>query len=152
MPRGRKRNVTGMLASAGGAVLGGVGDAPPGLSSGAREKWGHLVPLLSRSCPLVATDADAIAQYCEAWALRCKALSELHADGNKLVHQTPNGALQINPLITIARQQEAVMMRLSERFGLDPASRQRLKLGAGGDGGESDEFGEFLKDKPDASD
>lgn len=142
MARGRKATVS--------IVAGDVADSrevtePPGLSPMASAKWRHLVPLLVQSRGLVQTDADAIAQYCEAYALRQRALVELQADGAKLVHETPNGALQINPLITIARQQEAVMMRLSERFGLDPARRQRLKIADGSAKGD-DDFGAFLKE------
>lgn len=144
MARGRKSTVS--------IVAGDVANnaqiaEPPGLSPMASAKWRHLVPMLVQSRGLVQTDADAIAQYCEAHALRQRALVELQADGAKLVHETPNGALQINPLITIARQQEAVMMRLSERFGLDPASRQRLKIADGSAKGD-DEFGAFLKESP----
>lgn len=144
MARGRKATVVIPRPVAHGGTK--VGE-PPGLSPGAREKWADLLPKLGAVCDLKPTDADAIAQYCEAWALRQKALAELHAGGVRMVHETPNGALQINPLITIARQQEQVMMRLSERFGLDPASRQRLKVGQAG-AGTDDEFGDFLKDAP----
>ena len=143
MARGRKSTVSIVAATGDPVAI----TEPPGLSPGASEKWASLVPLLVQSRGLVQTDADAIAQYCEAWALRQRALAELHERGSKLVHETPNGALQINPLITIARQQEAVMMRLSERFGLDPASRQRLKVVDGTAKGD-DEFGAFLKESP----
>jgi P27 family predicted phage terminase small subunit len=46
------------------------------------------------------------------------------------VIETPNGARQINPLLTIAEKAEAFMFKLSERFGLDPASRKRLQIAA----------------------
>lgn len=101
---------------------------PDGMTPRVLGKWNQLVPLIARMCPLRDTDADALRQYCEAFVLRERALAELE-DG-PLVLVTPNGARQTNPLLKIVGQQEAVILKLAERFGLDPASRRRLAIAA----------------------
>jgi P27 family predicted phage terminase small subunit len=90
--------------------------------------WRRVVPLIAEAVALRPADSDALRAYCEAAALRARALRELDAPGVELVLITPNGAQQINPLITIADKAAAVMMKHAERFGLDPASRKRLQI------------------------
>jgi P27 family predicted phage terminase small subunit len=99
---------------------------PHGMTPKARAKWLAIVPLIAEMCPLRETDSDALRQYCEAVMLREKAMAEL--EQKELVLETPNGAFQTNPLLKIISQAEAVMMKLAERFGLDPASRRRLQI------------------------
>lgn len=113
---------------------------PEGMTRAGQSVWGRLVGLIAAMCPLRETDADALRQYCEAvalWRRACDALEDA-----ELILVTPNGAYQANPLLKVRGQAEAVMLKLSERFGLDPASRRRLAIAA--DTGTS-EFMEFLK-------
>ena len=119
----------------------GEGPSPPdGMTAKALAKWRAIVPLIAQMCPLRETDCDALRQYCEAVMLREKAMAEL--EKKELVLETPNGAFQTNPLLKIIAQAESVMMKLAERFGLDPASRRRLQI-AGKKGGSP--FLDFLK-------
>jgi P27 family predicted phage terminase small subunit len=128
MARGRKPAPGGLADPAAGDP-GDPGPAPPpDLSPLALAKWRALVPLIAELCALRDTDVDALRQYCDAAVRRDRALKALESDD--LVIETPNGARQINPLLTIAEKAEAFMFKLSERFGLDPASRKRLQIAA----------------------
>jgi P27 family predicted phage terminase small subunit len=110
------------------------------MTAAATAKWRHLVPLIASMCPLRETDSDALQQYCEAAVLRERAMREL--EGKDLVLMTPNGAHQTNPLLKVISQAEAVMLKLAERFGLDPASRRRLQIATRKSGSP---FLDFLK-------
>lgn len=147
MARGRKPAVVmgadtvGLAHKEGRGAGGAVAlDEPPGMTAAVREKWRKLVPLIAKACPLKETDADALRQYCEAVTLREKAQKEMETA--PLVLVTPNGAQQVNPLLKIVSQCEAVMMKLSERFGLDPASRKRLAIEASNP--SQDEMSDFI--------
>lgn len=140
--RGRRAKPVGLSAEA-GTNPGDYPDPPPGMTGAALAKWVAIVPLIAELCPLQDTDVDALATYCDAAVCRERALRELERD--ELVIETPNGARQINPLKTIADKCEATMMKLSERFGLDPASRKRLQLAS--KKGQASPFAEFLARK-----
>lgn len=144
MARGRKPAAS--LADTGGEGKGRAPDPPDGMTSAALDKWLAIVPLIAELVALAETDVDALRSFCEAAALRDRARKDL--ERSELVLITPNGASQINPLITIAERAEAKMMRLAERFGLDPASRQRLKVATGKSKGSA--FAEFMRRKPGA--
>lgn len=128
MARGRKKDV--VVPSAPSLADKEKGTAavsrPADMTPLAAAKWDVIVPLIAERVTLRESDQDALRQYCEAAVLRIKALKELELQ--PLVLATPNGAMQINPLQKIIANQDALMMKLSERFGLDPASRQRLKV------------------------
>lgn len=125
MARGRKPSITNLADPAPGG-RGAAPQAPEDLSPAALAKWRAIVPMIADLCDLRDTDADALRQYCEAAVLHAKASREL--DGQPLTIDTPNGAMMVNPLLKVMRQAEATMMKLSERFGLDPASRKRLAI------------------------
>lgn len=101
---------------------------PVGMGPKAVAKWRAIVPLIAQQVALKEVDADALRQYCEAVVLREKAVAEL--EEAPLLCEGPNGAQYGNPLMKIIKEQETLMMKLSERFGLDPASRRRLQIEA----------------------
>jgi P27 family predicted phage terminase small subunit len=139
MARGRKPVLT---SAPGKPEESEVLTPPDGMTSRALEKWHVVVPLIAQQCALKEHDIDALRQYCEAFALYCKANKEM--DEGPLIHTTTNGSLQTSPLLKIVKQCEATMMKLSERFGLDPSSRQRLKIASKVGGNASAEFMGFL--------
>lgn len=123
MARGRKVSPRGVADSEGGAVR-----MPGDMTPHASAKWLAIVPLIEDMTTIRETDVDALRQYCEACCLRTKAMLEL--EDKELILITPNGAYQTNPLLKVIAQAESVMMKLSERFGLDPTSRKRLQIAA----------------------
>lgn len=131
---------------AGQTVAKGNGYVPPtpeGLGKVALDKWGVVVPFIANQVELRDGDADLLRQYVEAWAMRCKAVEEL--DSQPLTLATPNGTLQINPLIKIISQKDKELSSLAERFGLDPASRKRLNISSGSAGDSA--FADFMNRK-----
>lgn len=153
MARGRKAGagkdggIGGQLPAEGDVPL----TMPYSMNPNVKTKWQEIVPIISARVTLTAADSDAIRQYCEMWVIREKAFDELLDPKTKITHSSPNGALQTNPLLKVISQCDGILLKLSERFGLDPASRKRLGLGSaasgeGGDGG----FGAFAKGKPNA--
>lgn len=125
MARGRKvrvRSDASLVVEGGGFRPA----APAGLTAGAAVEWARLIPHLADLAALAALDEDALRQYCEAVALYRQAVAELR--GQPLTLTTPNGAMQVHPLLKVRSQAEATMSKLSERFGLDPASRKRLAM------------------------
>jgi P27 family predicted phage terminase small subunit len=140
--RGRRPSVKLADPAAGGEGEGsGYQPDPPGtLTAGGRVKWAMIVPQIARLCQLRETDADALAAYCEAWALRTRAAAEM--EGQPLALATPNGTLQIHPLLKIMEKADAQILKLSERFGLTPADRKRLQLASAASKGSK--FAEFM--------
>lgn len=137
MARGRKATPK---PEAGEAAPGYVPPMPTGLGKRAAAKWRVIVPLIAQQVGLKEVDQDALRQYCEAVVLREKAVEEL--EDAPLLEAGPNGARYANPLMKIVTAQEQVMMKLAERFGLDPSSRRRLQVEAA----KADTaFTEFLK-------
>lgn len=118
-----------------------VASVPSGMSEAAQQKWAAIVPLIAAQCELESADSDALRQYCETVVRREKAVREL--EPMPLILCTPNGAMQINPLAKLIAQCEGIMMKLSERFGLDPASRKRLQFAV--TQGQMSPFMDFLK-------
>lgn len=127
MARGRKANPK-PPAGVADEKAGYQPPQPDGMGPKAAAKWRAIVPLIAQQVPLKDVDADALRQYCEAAVLREKAVAEL--ENAPLLMSGPNGAQYGNPLMKIISQQETLMMKLAERFGLDPASRRRLQIEA----------------------
>ena len=124
MPRGPRAKLKVSVASVPSGDKGYIPPIPAGMPELAAARWVELVPLIAQVVQLRDVDTDALRQYCEAAVLREKAVAEL--DGAPLLLSGPNGAEYANPLMRIIKEQDALMARLSERFGLDPASRRRL--------------------------
>ena len=128
MARGRKPNAKSPSPEVADPNAPYCPPEPEGMGPRAVAKWRAIVPLIARQVGLKEVDADALRQYCEAAVLRAKAVAEL--EGAPLLMSGPNGAEYGNPLMKIIKEQDALMMKLAERFGLDPASRRRLQVEA----------------------
>lgn len=96
---------------------------PSDVTKDVREKWVELMPLLP-SAAMLECDTDVIRQYCETYCRRVKAVTELQ--GMPLVVEVQNGATMMNPLVKIIQQCDSMLMKLSQRLGLDPLSRQKI--------------------------
>jgi P27 family predicted phage terminase small subunit len=143
MARGRRPAVKLADPAPGGEgapATGYVPDPPDDLTPEAAARWRRIVPLIAALCQLRDTDCDALGAYCEQAALRARALLEMR--GQPLTLTTPNGTLQVHPLLKIVREADGMLLKLSERFGLTPADRKRLQL-ASAAGGRS-ALAEFL--------
>jgi P27 family predicted phage terminase small subunit len=90
---------------------------PDTLSDVARDKWHELAPqLLARRPDASEFEADQLAMYCTAFALRELALLRLAAE--PLIIQSPNGAKYANPHLKVIEQAERTMDRCMRRLGM----------------------------------
>lgn len=113
---------------------------PAWLADEAKKKWKALAPELGRLRLLTSVDGDALACYCQAWAQYREATEALAKEG--MVTKSPSGYLAPHPAHAQQQQALAAMHRLSQSFGLDPASRARLTAPPAAEG--EDPFEEFL--------
>lgn len=97
---------------------------PKHLCKHSKAEWKRLYPIL-RACGLMsANDLTAFAVYCSLYGRWVKAEEEL-AKSTALL-KTPNGHVQPNPWITIARQTAELMKAYLIEFGMTPAARSRI--------------------------
>lgn len=97
-------------------------DPPDTLSGDALQKFRTLVAQLhARGVRLVPEDADRLGEYCDAWAIRRRAVEELKDE--PLTLSGPNGARYTNPLNKVIAQCEKCMQAVSKQYGLDLKSR-----------------------------
>jgi P27 family predicted phage terminase small subunit len=84
---------------------------------------------------LTAVDTSLFAVYCAFYSHWCDAESAIAADASAnpdtrgLLVETKEGAPRINPMVKIAEQMAAEMLRIATHFGMTPASRSRIALG-----------------------
>lgn len=106
---------------------------PRFLDAGAKREWRRLKPEMQRLGLLTIADRAAFAAYCQAWS-RYEELTR-YLNGlikemgtGALLMNTPNGALQQNPLLGVANRAFDQMRAMLAEFGLSPSSRARLTL------------------------
>ena len=103
--------------------------APPEwLNAEAQVEWRRLAPVLAGLGVLTATDADALAAYCEAWVTWKQATQKLRQFG--LVVKSPkDGDLPvISPYVKIAHHAMGQMRAFLIEFGMTPSSRARVQV------------------------
>lgn len=117
----------------------GVGDPPEVLDDEGRRQWHRLAPQLTRAGVLKSTDADALALYCDHYSRWVEANKQIKKEG--LLTVGGQGALKMNPAVSIARESMAAMARLLSEFGATPSSRSRVSVAAEG---PRDDLADFL--------
>jgi P27 family predicted phage terminase small subunit len=100
---------------------------PEHLTERAAREWKRLMPMLTRAGLFTALDSSALEAYCVAYDLSVEA-QEAFALKPKLVIELPNGFSQANPLLAIISGQQKAAADFGARFGLDPASRSKLRV------------------------
>lgn len=125
------------------AAAGKDGGAPaqtvvPALVSGARppswlkadhglQIWERLSPTLAQAKLLTAADADAFGRYCRNFARWLKLQDEMDTGGETYISESQHGTLKrANPAFIMADRLERMLLALEDRFGLNPAERQRI--------------------------
>ncbi|WP_234680325.1 phage terminase small subunit P27 family [Bradyrhizobium monzae] len=100
-------------------------EPPARLSDYARQEWEAVAPELYRLGLLTVLDISAFSVYCTA-AAQLRQAEELLARDGKLTFTTKTGQRRVNPLIRIASQAQADMLKFGSAFGLTPVGRLRL--------------------------
>ena len=104
---------------------------PVYLTPSARREWRRLVPVLARMRVLTEADGHALAMLAEAWAKKVELTKRVDKIGP--VIKTPSGYVQVNPLVSMIREQDQKLITLLREFGLTPAARVRLQTVDQGD-------------------
>jgi P27 family predicted phage terminase small subunit len=110
-------------------------EAPPFLTGYARDEWWSTGPHLVRLRLLTAVDLTCFAAYCQSYAMWRTAtetfaqMSERDATTHGLLVKRQDGNAARNPLVLIASNAAADMVRYAGEFGLTPVARSRIAAG-----------------------
>lgn len=102
--------------------------APRWLGEEARREWRRLARGLWEVGLLTAVDVDALAIYCETFALWRAEEALLRVEGT--VIETTNGNMVQNPRLGNVNRAKLDLLRLMREFGLTPAARARVVVDA----------------------
>jgi P27 family predicted phage terminase small subunit len=120
------------------AVSPQVPEAPSHLDGYARAEWNRIAVELHRLRSLTVVDLQPLAAYCVAYGRWRTAEETLAAAAtgdpvtHGLVFKTAEGNLRRNPLVQIAADAAAAMVKYAAEFGLTPAARSRVSAAKGG--------------------
>lgn len=106
---------------------------PQFLKDEERKAWRYLVREMKRMGTLASSDRGDMTAYCHWWGLVAKAkrkmLDQVTAeDPSPEVITTKAGNLIQNPWLGIANTAAKEITKVSEKLGLDPTARTRLKI------------------------
>lgn len=100
---------------------------PDWLEKEAKEEWKRLAKNLFSLGVLTDLDVTTFASYCQAYA-RWREAEEFISQHGTLV-KTPSGYWQQVPQVSIAHQNQKIMMQAAAEFGLTPSARSRIIAG-----------------------
>jgi P27 family predicted phage terminase small subunit len=101
-------------------------EPPEFLLDEAKAEWRRVGPELLALGLLTVLDLAMFEAYCQSFARWQLAELELAKAGGQLVVKTPRGSEVMNPLLHVARDAAAAMLRYAVEFGMTPSSRTRL--------------------------
>ena len=125
------------------ALLPKCPEPPEFLSSFARDEWWHVAPELWALGLLTVLDTASLAAYCYSYGIWREAAEALERVGARdeqtrgLLIRTQDGNARRNPLIKVAADAAAAMVRYAGEFGLTATARSRLAAGVYGQPGPS---------------
>jgi len=105
----------------------GIPDPPECLSPVALEKWKRITPELESLGLLTQIDGDALARYCQHYAIWVEAVGNVQEIG--LVVKSKKGNPIQNPYLGIANRANDILAKLESEFGMTPSSRTRIGVG-----------------------
>jgi P27 family predicted phage terminase small subunit len=117
------------------ALLPKCPEPPSFLSPYAQDEWWRVAPELWALGLLTALDTACLGAYCAAyghWRTAEEALAKMAARDEQthaLMIKTQDGNARRNPLVKIAADAAADMVRFANEFGLTAVARSRLAAG-----------------------
>jgi P27 family predicted phage terminase small subunit len=117
----------------------GAVEPPKWLRKEGRRIWDRLSPPLQAAKLLTQADAETFARYCRNFARWIDAEKAIDKEGATYESESQWGKLKrVNPVFLIADRLERQLLAIEDRFGLNPAERQRIfaaraQTGAPGD-------------------
>lgn len=111
--------------------------------------WNRLAPTLQSAKLLTAADAETFARYCRNFARWLKMQKEVDKEGEAYESESQWGKLKrVNPAFLIADRLERQLLAAEDRFGLNPAERQRIFAARAQTGHSGDLFTPSSKSAP----
>jgi P27 family predicted phage terminase small subunit len=106
--------------------VGGV-RPPSWLTGPGLDQWKRLAPTLIAAKLLSEADALAFGRYCRNFALWLKCRKEMDTEGVTYESESNHGKLRrAHPALLISDRIERQLLAMEDRFGLNPAERQRI--------------------------
>lgn len=140
--RQRKTIAAQQPAQPGGAV-----SAPSWLKGDGLKIFERLSTRLVSMKLLTDADAPAFARYCKHYANWLDLQKRLDKGGNIYEIETASGKVRrADPAFTMADRLDRMMLALEDRFGLNPAERQRIFAARANTGAAGDLFSGQSKD------
>jgi P27 family predicted phage terminase small subunit len=135
--RHRKTAAAAQPAAAGGSAV-----APSWMKGEALSIFERMAPALRSMKLLTETDAPAFARYCKHYARWLELQKRLDKDGEFYEIETASGKVRrADPAFTMADRLDRMMLAFEDRFGLNPAERQRIMAARANTGATGDMFG-----------
>jgi P27 family predicted phage terminase small subunit len=123
--RSRRRPRTATPAA--DQVIGGAVEPPSWLKKEGRRIWDRIAPTLTVMKLLNAADAQTFGRYCRNFARWLDMQSRLDKTGEIYAIETASGEVRrADPAFLIADRLEKMLLAVEDRFGLNPAERQRI--------------------------
>ena len=104
-----------------------IPECPDWLEDEAKEEWNRLCKNLFELGILTDLDVTPFASYCQAYA-RWREAEEFISQHGTIV-KTKTGYWQQVPQVSIAHQNQKIMMQAAAEFGLTPSARSRIIAG-----------------------
>jgi P27 family predicted phage terminase small subunit len=106
-------------------------DAPRGLKAGPRKVWDALAPTLAQLRFLRPSDLTAFRRYCVfiyKWSQIEPDLIGAKATVTTVSQHNPDGLERKSATLLVALMLDKRLSEIEDRFGMNPAARQRLLL------------------------
>lgn len=108
------------------AAAGGL-QPPVWLKKEGLKIWNRLAPTLRAAKLLTQADVETFGRYCRNFARWLKMQKEVDKEGEAYESESQWGKLKrVNPSFLIADRIERQLLAAEDRFGLNPAERQRI--------------------------
>lgn len=141
--RQRKTEAAAQSVAAAGAAA-----APAWLKGEGLKIFQRMAPALRSMKLLTETDAPAFARYCKHYSRWLELQKRLDKDGEFYEIETASGKVRrADPAFTMADRLDRMMLAFEDRFGLNPAERQRIMAARANTGATGDMFGSATKDE-----
>lgn len=130
----------------------GAMKAPSWLVGEGLQIWGKLSPVLAGAKLLTAADAMTFARYCRNFGDWIKHRKLLDKEGPTYSVQTASGVVhRARPEFLMADRLERQLLAAEDRFGLNPAERQRIFAARSASGVVGDLFADQPRREGDAA-
>lgn len=118
-----------------------VGEPPKWLKNEGLKIWHRLAPQLRAMKLLTDADAPAFARYCKHYARWLELQKRMDVQGDIYEIVTASGTVRrADPAFVMADRLDRMMLAIEDRFGLNPAERQRIMAARAQTGATGDLF------------